>query len=36
MSLARKKFTEFKEQQPATIQGMLGEWRGASFSLATR
>jgi hypothetical protein len=47
MSLARKKFTEFKERggdiadaeldefwaslQPATIDGMIGEWKGDEF-----
>jgi hypothetical protein len=47
MSLARKKFTEFKEcggdiadaeldefwasLQPATIDGMIGEWKGGEF-----
>src|SRR5258708_12163534 len=47
MSLARKKFTEFKERggdipdaelddfwatlEPATIDGMLGEWKGGEF-----
>jgi hypothetical protein len=47
MSLARKKFTEFKERtggipdaeldefwatlQPATIEDMIGEWRGGEF-----
>jgi hypothetical protein len=47
MSLARKKFTEFKERTggipdaeldefwatlpPATIEGMIGEWRGGEF-----
>ena len=47
MSLARKKFTEFKERggaiadaeldefwatlQPATIEGMLGDWKGGEF-----
>src|SRR5689334_19806563 len=47
MSLARKKFTEFKERSgdiadseldefwaelaPATIEGMLGEWKGGEF-----
>jgi Domain of unknown function (DUF4334)/GXWXG protein len=47
MSLARKKFTEFKERavaisdaeldefwatlQPATIEEMIGEWRGGEF-----
>jgi hypothetical protein len=48
MSLARKKFTEFKERggdisdaeldefwkslQPATIDGMIGEWKGGEFA----
>jgi hypothetical protein len=48
MSLARKKFTEFKERgggvpdtelddfwatlEPATIEGMLGEWKGGEFA----
>ena len=47
MSLARNKFTEFKERgrdiadaeldeywaslQPATIDGMIGEWKGGEF-----
>ena len=47
MSLARKKFTEFKERiggipdaeldefwatlQPATIDGMIGKWKGGEF-----
>src|ERR1700756_1452159 len=47
MSLARKRFTEFKERdgaisdaeldefwaslQPATVEGMLGEWKGGEF-----
>jgi hypothetical protein len=47
MSLARKKFTEFKERggpiadaelddfwaslEPATIEGLIGEWRGGEF-----
>jgi hypothetical protein len=47
MSLARKRFTEFKERsggipdaeldefwatlQPATIEGMIGEWKGGEF-----
>ena len=47
MTLARKKFTEFKERgrdiadaeldefwaslQPATIDGMIGEWKGGEF-----
>jgi hypothetical protein len=47
MTLARKKFTEFKERggqiddaeldefwaslQPATIDGMMGEWKGGEF-----
>jgi GXWXG protein len=51
MSLARKKFTEFKERggassdtelddfwatlAPATIDGMLGEWKGGEFRTAT-
>ena len=46
MSLARKKFTEFKQRsvsdaelddywvspEPATIDGMIGEWKGGEFS----
>ena len=48
MSLARKRFTEFKERdgdipdaeldefwatlQPATVEGMLGEWKGGEFA----
>ena len=52
MTLARKKFTEFKERgdqisdaelddfwaslEPATIDGMIGEWKGGEFATGHR